>query len=100
MQQILASETNILEYPDLFDGSPGVAAKVAELKEAASAEVARIRELGGALAAIESCYMKSALVRSQAERLAHSTQAGPEVGGASRWTQGRPAPVRVGADGG
>src|SRR5207302_1185909 len=70
LQQILAFETDLLEYPDLFDGSPVVAAKVAELKEAAAAEVARIRELGGALAAIESGYMKSALVRSQAERLA------------------------------
>src|SRR5207244_5493477 len=67
LQQILAYETDLLEYPDLFDGSPVVATKVAELKEAASAEVARIRALGGALAAIESGDMKAALVHSQAE---------------------------------
>src|SRR5215475_10034134 len=68
LQQILAYETDLLEYDDLFAGSPVVAAKVAELKEAASVEIARIREMGGALAAVESGYMKSALVRSQAER--------------------------------
>src|SRR5206468_203084 len=88
LQQVLAYETDLLEYPDLFDGSPVVAAKVAELKEAASAEVARIRELGGALAAIESGYMKSALERSQAERLARINQGENVVVGRNRWTEG------------
>ena len=100
LQQVLAYETDLLEYPDLFDGSPVVAAKVAELKEAASAEVARIRELGGALAAIESGYMKSALVRSQAERLARINQGENVVVGRNRWTEGLPSPLLAGADGG
>src|SRR5690242_21260151 len=69
LQQILAYETDLLEYPDLFDGSPVIAAKVASLKAEAYAEIERIGALGGALAAVESGYMKSALVRSQAERL-------------------------------
>ena len=100
LQQILAYETDLLEYPDLFDGSPVVAAKVAELKEAAAAEVARIRELGGALAAIESGYMKSALVRSQAERLARINRGEIVVVGRNRWTEGLPSPLVAGADGG
>ena len=60
MQQIMAYETDLLEYADLFDGNPAVAAKVEELKAGARAELARIDEMGGAVAAID--YMKSALV--------------------------------------
>src|SRR5437867_1924035 len=100
LQQILAYETDLLEYPDLFDDSPVVAAKVAELKEAASAEVARIRALGGALAAIESGDMKSALVHSQAERLARINRGEIVVVGRNRWTEGLPSPLVAGADGG
>src|SRR5436305_2741218 len=100
LQQILAFETDLLEYPDLFDGSPVAAAKVAALSEAAAAEVARIRELGGALAAIESGYMKSALVRSQAERLARINRGEIVVVGRNRWTEGLPSPLLAGADGG
>src|SRR5262249_17799230 len=59
LQQVLAYETDLLEYPDLFDGSPVVASKVASLKAEAHAEIERIRELGGAIAAVESGYMKS-----------------------------------------
>src|SRR5206468_2032781 len=99
LQQILAYETDLLEYPDLFDGSPVVAAKVAELKEAAAAEVARIRALGGALAAIESGDMKAALVHSQAERLARINRGEIVVVGRNRWTEGLPSPLVAGADG-
>src|SRR5438309_8977361 len=100
LQQILAYETDLLEYPDLFDGSPVVAAKVAELKEAAAAEVARIRALGGALAAIESGDMKAALVHSQAERLARINRGEIVVVGRNRWTEGLPSPLLAGPDGG
>ncbi len=62
MQQIVAYETDLLEYGDLFDGSPVVEAKVEELKREARAELARIEEIGGAIAAVESSYMKQQLV--------------------------------------
>ena len=98
LQQILAYETDLLEYPDLFDGSPVVAAKVAALKEAAHAEIRRIDEMGGALAAVESGYMKSALVRSQAERLARINRGDTVVVGRNRWTEGLPSPLLGGED--
>jgi ethylmalonyl-CoA mutase len=60
LQQILAYETDLLEYPDLFDGSPVIESKVAELKASARAEIDRIMEMGGVIPAIESGYMKSA----------------------------------------
>ncbi len=100
LQQILAYETDLLEYPDLFDGSPVVASKVAALKETAYAEIARIDELGGAIAAIESGYMKAALVRSQAERLARINAGDVVVVGRNRWTDGLPSPLLGGEDGG
>src|SRR6266542_3408377 len=66
LQQILAYETDLLEYPDLFEGSPVVAAKVETLVIAAYAEIERIRAMGGVVAAVESGYLKSALVASLA----------------------------------
>ena len=68
LQQVLAHETDLLEYEDLFTGSVVVEAKVAELVEGARAEMARVQELGGAVAAVESGYMKGRLVASLAER--------------------------------
>ena len=62
MQQILAYETDLLDYDDLFDGSPVIAAKVEELKADARAELARIEALGGSLAAVETGYIKQRLV--------------------------------------
>jgi (2R)-ethylmalonyl-CoA mutase len=100
LQQVLAYETDLLEYPDLFDGSPVIAAKVEELATAARAEIARIDGLGGALAAVESGYMKAALVRSQAERLARINRGELVVVGRNRWTDGLPSPLLAGEDGG
>jgi (2R)-ethylmalonyl-CoA mutase len=100
LQQVLAYETDLLDYPDLFDGSPVVASKVAALKAEAYAEIERIGELGGALAAVESGYMKSALVRSQAERLARINRGDITVVGRNRWTDGLPSPLLSGDDGG
>jgi ethylmalonyl-CoA mutase len=68
-QQILAYETDLLEYPDIFDGSPVIEEKVKELKMAAWKEVERVQEMGGALLAVEKGYMKMALVTSHAERV-------------------------------
>jgi (2R)-ethylmalonyl-CoA mutase len=100
LQQILAYETDLLEYPDLFDGSPVVASKVAALAAEAHAEIDKIQELGGALAAVESGYMKTALVRSQAERLARINRGEITVVGRNRWSDGLPSPLLTGDDGG
>jgi len=70
IQQILAFETDLLEYPDLFDGSPVIEQKVEEISAAAWQEVERILDLGGAVAAVESGYMKRQLVESNARRIA------------------------------
>ncbi|WP_116204463.1 protein meaA [Amycolatopsis circi] len=67
MQQVLAFETDLLEYEDIFDGSHVVQAKVDEIVSGARAEIARVQDLGGAVAAVESGYMKSQLVSSLAE---------------------------------
>src|SRR3954454_1961862 len=66
LQQVLALESDLLEYDDLFDGSRVVAAKVDELVAGARAEMDRVQALGGAVAAVESGYMKQALVASHA----------------------------------
>ncbi len=68
MQQVLAYETDLLEYGDIFDGSPEIERKVQSLKEEAQAELATIDRMGGAVAAID--YMKRRLVESNADRLA------------------------------
>nr|WP_240547498.1 protein meaA [Paracoccus sp. J56] len=97
MQQIVAYETDLLEYGDLFDGNPVIAAKVDELKAGARAELATLDEMGGAIAAIE--YMKSRLVESNAERLNRIEANETVVVGVNRWQQGEPSPLTAG-DGG
>src|SRR5208282_3922307 len=69
MQQIVAYETDLLEYADIFDGSRAIDAKVEELKREAREELARIEAMGGAIAAVEASYMKQRLVESNAARL-------------------------------
>ena len=69
-QQILALETDLLEFGDLFDGSPVIKAKVDELKREALAELARIDQMGGAIKAVETGYIKERLVESNAARVA------------------------------
>ncbi|QFQ87379.1 protein meaA [Paracoccus kondratievae] len=97
MQQIVAYETDLLEYGDLFDGNPVIAAKVDELKAGARAELATLDEMGGAIAAIE--YMKSRLVEANAERLNRIEANETVVVGVNRWQQGEPSPLTAG-DGG
>jgi (2R)-ethylmalonyl-CoA mutase len=97
MQQILAYETDLLEYGDLFDGNPAVEAKVDELKAGARAELAQLDGMGGAIGAIE--YMKSRLVESNADRLNRIERQETIVVGVNRWQQGEPSPLTAG-DGG
>ncbi|TDE39617.1 protein meaA [Antarcticimicrobium sediminis] len=97
MQQILAFETDLLEYEDLFDGNPAVDAKVEELKEGARAELANLDSMGGAIQAIE--YMKSRLVDSNAERLGRIEAGETVVVGVNRFTTTEPSPL-MSADGG
>ena len=68
IQQVLAYESDLLEYDDIFDGSRVIEAKVADLVEGAREEIDRIQAMGGAVVAVESGYLKQALVASHAER--------------------------------
>jgi (2R)-ethylmalonyl-CoA mutase len=97
MQQILAYETDLLEFDDLFDGNPAVDAKVETLKNGARHELANIESMGGAVAAID--YMKSRLVDSNAERLGRIEAGETVVVGVNRWQQGEPSPLQT-EDGG
>ncbi len=97
MQQILAYETDLLEFDDLFEGNPAVDKKVEELKEGARAELANLQSMGGAVASIE--YMKSRLVDSNAERLNRIERNETIVVGVNRWTEGEASPLQT-EDGG
>ena len=97
MQQILAYETDLLEFDDLFDGNPAVDAKVEELKEGARAELALLDNMGGAIDAID--YMKSRLVESNSDRLGRIEAGETVVVGVNKWQQGEPSPLMTG-DGG
>ncbi len=99
LQQIVACETDILEHDDIFAGSRVIEDKVAELKGAARAELAHIERLGGAVAAIESGYMKEGLVESHARRVA-SIEAGEQVVvGVNAYTETAPSPLATGEGG-
>ncbi|MBM3625218.1 MAG: protein meaA, partial [Alphaproteobacteria bacterium] len=98
MQQIMAYETDLLEYGDIFDGNPEIARKVAELKAEAKAELKKIEELGGAAAAVEIGYMKSKLVEANTARL-EAIEAGEQiVVGVNKFTGGEPSPLASGDD--
>jgi (2R)-ethylmalonyl-CoA mutase len=94
MQQILAYETDLLEYDDLFDGNPAIDRKVAELKDGARAELATIDGMGGAVAAIE--YMKGRLVEANSDRLSKIESKETTVVGVNRWTEAAPSPLTAG----
>ncbi|MEM0989354.1 MAG: protein meaA [Pseudomonadota bacterium] len=97
IQQILAYETDLLEFGDLFDGSPVVDAKVEALKEGARAELAKIDDMGGAVAAID--YMKGALVRSNTDRLGRIESGETTVVGVNKFTTTEPSPLTTGEGG-
>ena len=96
MQQILAYETDLLEYGDLFDGNPVVSAKVEALKDGARAELRQIEAMGGAVGAI--AYMKGRLVESNARRIAGIEGGETTVVGVNRWREGEPSPLTAGED--
>ncbi len=91
MQQILAYETDLLEFGDLFDGNPAVEAKVEALKAGAREELKTIEGMGGAVACIP--YMKSALVEANADRLARIEKGETVVVGVNRYASGEPSPL-------
>ncbi|MEM6389980.1 MAG: methylmalonyl-CoA mutase family protein, partial [Pseudomonadota bacterium] len=97
MQQILAFETDLLEYGDLFDGNAVVDQKVEALKEGARAELANLAAMGGALEAID--YMKGRLVEANAERVAGIETGQTTVIGVNKFTATEPSPL-IGSDGG
>ncbi len=99
LQQVLAFETDLLEYDDLFTGSVVVEAKVAELKTQVLAEVDRVQAMGGAVAAVESGYMKSALVSSHAERRRRIEAGEDVVVGVNRFTTTEDNPLLADIDG-
>ncbi len=100
LQQIVAFETDLLEFGDIFNGSHEIAAKVAELKAEARAELARIDAMGGGIAAVESSYMKQKLVESNSARL-NAIEAGDHiVVGVNKFTESEVSPLSQGADGG
>ncbi len=80
LQQIVAFETDLLEFGDIFDGSTEITEKVEALKRDAREELARIDAMGGAVAAIDSSYMKQRLVESNARRLARDRERRPGRG--------------------
>ncbi len=96
LQQIVAHETDILDYDDIFDGSVEIEAKVAQLKEQALAELQSIREQGGAVASID--YMKRRLVESNAARLAAIESGEQTVVGVNKWRESEPSPLSSGGE--
>jgi (2R)-ethylmalonyl-CoA mutase len=100
LQQIVAYETDLLDYGDIFNGSHVIGAQVALLKAEAREELARIGEAGGAVAAVESGYLKRALVESNARRLAAIETGERVVVGVNRYRESAPSPLTASEDGG
>ena len=95
MQQVLAYETDLLEYDDIFDGSPVIEAKVNEILAGAREEIDRVQAMGGAVAAVESGYMKSNLVSSLADRR-RRVEAGEDiVVGVNKFDTTEPSPLQA-----
>jgi (2R)-ethylmalonyl-CoA mutase len=98
MQQIVAFETDLLEYSDLFDGSKEVARKVGELKSEAREELIQLEKMGGAVKAVESGYMKERLVESNTKRLEAIERGEQTVVGVNKFTETEPSPLSTGTD--
>jgi ethylmalonyl-CoA mutase len=97
MQQILAYETDLLEFGDIFDGSVEIAARVDQLKREVREELARIDAMGGAVAAVDSSYMKQRLVESNARRLDAIERGEQIVVGVNRFIETEPSPLGAAA---
>lgn len=93
MQQIVAYESDLLEFGDIFNGSIEIERKVKELCAAAREELKRIDDMGGAVQAVETSYMKQQLVRSNAQRLARIETGEQTVVGVNAWTEGEESPL-------
>jgi (2R)-ethylmalonyl-CoA mutase len=97
IQQILAYETDLLEYADLFDGSPVVAAKVAELKGSARGELDKVLGMGGAIAAVENAYMKQRLVEAHTARVRAIESGELPIVGVNVYQEHEPSPLLAGS---
>jgi (2R)-ethylmalonyl-CoA mutase len=95
MQQVLALETDLLEYDDIFNGSHVIEAKVDDIVREARQEMARIEEMGGAVAAVESGYLKTALVSSHAERRRRVESGDEVIVGVNAYTTSEASPLTV-----
>jgi (2R)-ethylmalonyl-CoA mutase len=93
MQQVLAYETDLLEYEDIFDGSPVIEAKTQEIVAGALAEIDRVQAMGGAVAAVESGYMKASLVAAHAARRQRVESGEDVVVGVNRFTRTEASPL-------
>jgi (2R)-ethylmalonyl-CoA mutase len=98
-QQVLAYESDLLEYDDIFDGSHVIEAKVAELVEGARAEMDRVQAMGGAIAAVESGYMKQELVSAHAARRGRIESGEEIVVGVNRFETTEPSPLTADLEG-
>jgi (2R)-ethylmalonyl-CoA mutase len=98
-QQVLAFESDLLEYDDIFAGSHVIEAKVAELVEGARAEIDRVQAMGGAIAAVESGYMKQNLVSAHAARRSRIESGEEVVVGVNRFETTEPSPLTADLDG-
>jgi (2R)-ethylmalonyl-CoA mutase len=98
MQQVLAYESDLLEYDDIFDGSPVIEAKVDELVAGAQSEIDRVQAMGGAVAAVESGYLKQALVTSHAERRQRIESGEQIVVGVNAYENTEPSPLTADLD--
>ncbi|GAA4697320.1 protein meaA [Nocardioides nanhaiensis] len=98
LQQVLAFESDLLEYEDIFDGSHVIEAKVAELVASAKAEMDRVQALGGAIAAVESGYMKQALVSAHAARRGRIESGEEIIVGVNRYETTEPSPLTANLD--
>ena len=98
LQQVLAFESDLLEYGDLFDGSTVIEAKVSELVEGARAEMDRVQAMGGAIAAVESGYMKQELVSAHAARRARIESGEEVIVGVNKFETTEPSPLTADLD--
>src|SRR6476619_8140706 len=96
--QILAYETDLLEYGDIFDGSAEIARKVDALKREAREELDRIEQMGGAVKAVESGYMKQQLVESNTARLEAIERGEQVVVGVNKFLESEPSPLAGGVE--
>lgn len=99
LQQVLAFESDLLEYDDIFDGSHVIEAKVNELVEGARAEIDRVQAMGGAIAAVDSGYMKQELVSAHAARRARIESGDEVIVGVNKFETTEPSPLTADLDG-